>query len=244
MIILRHYYDPALPDYPRMHELNLSLPDNYQRAPPIPSYVGGRSYPAYPSQNPLKIFKPMFNAHLYPEPRWVELDAAPGGTKHAVLVFTDGAAPNNGQLSVRAGCGILVRPDGRHGVSFPLERVSGESLTSNRAELRAAHAALGLRDWRAEGFGKVVIASDSEYVVLGAVQRAAIWEQNGWINTRGQEVPNKDLWIMLIQAIRKLEREGTVVQFYRINREFNLADGLAKQGANVAEVPTRWIKQT
>lgn len=127
----------------------------------------------------------------------MELDRTPGGTKHAVLVFTDGAAPNNGQLGVRAGCGILVRPDGRYGVSFPLERVSGESLTSNRAELRTAHAALNLRDWRAEGFGKIVIACDSEYVVLGAVQRAESWEQNGWRNMRGQDIANKDLWIIV-----------------------------------------------
>lgn len=67
MIIIRHYYDPALPEYPRMHELNLSFPENYQHPPSAPFrvYSGSRSYPAYPSQDPLKIFKSMFNAHLH-----------------------------------------------------------------------------------------------------------------------------------------------------------------------------------
>lgn len=170
----------------------------------------------------------------------------------------------NGYADVRAGCGIAVRPDGRYGVSFPLERVPGMPLTSNRAELRAAHAALGLHDWRAEGFGKIVIACDSTYVVRGAVQYAAIWEQNGWKNKFQRDVANKDLWIMLIQTIRNLEAEGTIVQFYHINRNFNgWADSLAKQGAvsgsaleicrqlirkhflqNIAEVPIHWIKVT
>ena len=37
---------------------------------------------------------------------------------------------------------------------------------------------------------------------------------------------------MLIQTIRNLEEEGTIVQFYHINRNFNRwADVLAKQGA-------------
>ena len=227
MIIIRHYYDPTLPNYPRMHELNSYI---WQCAT-VPSHINSRSYPASPDQDPLAIFKPMFNAHIYPKPRWVQLDPTPGGTRHAVLVFTDGAAPLNGYADVRAGCGIAVRPDGRYGVSFPLERVPGMPLTSNRAELRAAHAALGLHDWRAEGFGKIVIACDSTYVVRGAVQYAAIWEQNGWKNKFQKDVANKDLWIMLIQAIRNLEAEGTIVQFYHINRNFNWADSLAKQGA-------------
>ncbi len=235
MILIRPCYDPTLPDYPRMDELNSRILVNWEHAPaqpPVPFYVNSRRYPAFSDQNPLDIFKPMYNAHVYPKPRWVQLDPTPGGRNHAVLVFTDGSAPNNGYANVRAGCGIALRPDYRYGVSFPLERVPGKPVTSNRAELRAAHAALSLHNWHAEGFGKIVVACDSKYVVRGAAEYVASWEQNGWRNTYNREVANKDLWVMLIQAIRNLEAAGTIVQFYHINRNFNgWADSLAKQGA-------------
>lgn len=42
---------------------------------------------------------------------------------------------------------------------------------------------------------------------------------------------------MLITAIEGLEAEGVVVQFYLIQRKFNLADRLAKQGAVSADLP-------
>ncbi|KJA14335.1 hypothetical protein HYPSUDRAFT_150563 [Hypholoma sublateritium FD-334 SS-4] len=175
----------------------------------------------------------MINANrICPAPRWVELDSEweSGGDEHAVLVFTDGAAPNNGYSNVRGGCGIALRPDTFNGISFPLERVGGAPLSSNRAELRAVHAALTLRDWRKEGFGKLVIACDSQYVVRGACEWVVNWKENGWKNTNGRNVTNKDLWMMLIRRIEELERAGTVVQFYLILRRYNLADRLAKAG--------------
>ena len=82
-----------------------------------------------------------------PDKRWISED---GGVR-SVLIYTDGAAPNNGRDGVRAGCGIVLYPDGGS-VSFALERVPGYPVTSNRAELRAAGVALELRAWDGEGF--------------------------------------------------------------------------------------------
>ncbi len=131
------------------------------------------------------------------------------------------------------GAVLRCAPDYRYGVSFPLERVPGKPVTSNRAELRAAHAALSLHDWHAEGFGKIVVACDSKYVVRGATEYVASWEQNtgGEIRTT-EKLPIRIYGSCLIQAIRNLEAAGTIVQFYHINRNFNgWADSLAKQGA-------------
>ncbi|KAF5387347.1 hypothetical protein D9757_005810 [Collybiopsis confluens] len=61
-----------------------------------------------------------------PEMRWVSKD---GGVR-SVLIYTDGAVPNNGRDGVRTG--------------YP--------VTSNRAELHAAAAALEVREWSDEGW--------------------------------------------------------------------------------------------
>jgi ribonuclease HI len=96
---------------------------------------------------------------------------------NSFLIYTDGACLNNGQANPAAGWGFVFRtpqasrPDvgrvqGRLGDHGP----SGEShpQTSNRAELRAVIAALQYRVWYGEGWKKLVIATDSEYVVKGA----------------------------------------------------------------------------
>ena len=225
---MSHYLDT----YQRMHDLDLCLARHFDR-PPVLFEIGSRRDPANRDQDPRNFFKPMLNAHpTNASPRWVEIDPTPGGIQHAVLVYADGAAPSNGLLNVRAGCGIVYRPDKEEeDISFPLESVGGAKLTSNRAELRAAHAALCMSDWQEEGFGKVVIACDSEYVVLGATERIARWDANGWKTAQGRDIANKDLWAMLIDAIERLEQEGTIVHFHLICRELNLADKAAKDGA-------------
>lgn len=224
---MSHYFNAQ-----HMHNLDLCFARHFE-LPPVLFEIGSRRDPANRDQDPRNFFEPMFNAHpVHPSPRWVELDPTPGGIQHGVLVFTDGAAPNNGRLNVRAGCGIVFRPDSeQEDISFPLERVGGAKLTCNRAELRAAHAALCMSDWQEEGFGKVVIACDSEYVVLGATERIADWDANGWKTAQGRDIANKDLWVMLIEAIEQLERDGTIVHFHLIQRDLNIADGPAKDGA-------------
>lgn len=230
--------DDPLPDYPPMpHPASMSSFGLRSIGAPIPFTPNSRRFPAPPTQGPLTVFTPMINAYSFPAPRWVLLDPAPHGTCHAVLVFADGAAPDNGGADARAGCGVVVRPDGKAPVSFALERVGTAPLTSNRAELRAAHAALRLRVWVGEGFGKIVVATDSEYVVHGANEWVVRWRASGWKNSARRAIANKDLWLMLITAIEGLEAEGVVVQFYLIQRKLNLADRLAKQGAVSADLP-------
>lgn len=161
-----------------------------------------------------------------PDKRWISED---GGIR-SVLFYTDGAASNNGQVGVRAGYGVVLYPE--CSLSWALERVPGYPITSNRAELRAAHVSLGLRAWHGEGFKRVVIGTDSEYLVKGISEYVFKWQQNGWINARGAAVANKDLWLMLLDKIQQLANRGTRVEFWLIPREQNqLADQAAKRGA-------------
>lgn len=146
-----------------------------------------------------------------------------------ILIFTDGAAPNNGRPGVRAGCGVVTGPslDSRH--LFRLEPDVSHQLTSNRAELRAVEAAIEF-DWKMEGIKTIVIATDSEYVAEGATLWIRVWRD--WSGRWVVQKANMDLWDRLMKAIEDKEREGIRVEFYLIDRVWNLADRYAKAAAD------------
>ncbi|GIK01228.1 hypothetical protein Aspvir_005260 [Aspergillus viridinutans] len=171
-----------------------------------------------------------------------------------MLIYTDGACLGNGQANPRAGCGVVFREErpGRRGhFAFPLE-LQGPTghlrpQTSNRAELRAVIAALQFRFWAGEGWTKVVIATDSEYVVEGATSRIKGWVRNGWRTRNGRSVKNKDLWKCLLRWCEDAAttRAKTKLEFWRIPREWNAeADGWAKHAAAQDERATVFVKPT
>jgi ribonuclease HI len=219
--------DPSLPQLQKPSWL-----DDFRRqvGPPIQAFPNSRRYPAPSDQDPLTIFTPMINACSIPAPRWVHVDSAGLGT---VLLFTDGAAINNGQPNAKAGCGIVfvpARPRPK-GVAFRLEADNGPP-TSNRAELLAAINALTLRVWMGEGFARITIASDSEYVVRGICEYVFSWRRRNWTTGQRTPVANKDLWERLLYVVEKWENAGVMVQFYLIKRDLNTeADRLAKEAA-------------
>ncbi|KAK0737847.1 ribonuclease H-like domain-containing protein [Schizothecium vesticola] len=130
------------------------------------------------------------------------------------FVFVDGACTNNGQLGAQGGWAVVYGPptetDPPHVVSGRLEEkgpLGGPDVepTSNRAELRASIAALRLGHWRGDGFQRLVIATDSAYVVDGATSWSRNWVCNGWRNFDGAPVKNRDLWELLLG--QKIPRE-------------------------------------
>ncbi|RWA06400.1 hypothetical protein EKO27_g8711 [Xylaria grammica] len=168
-----------------------------------------------------------------------------------VLLLTDGSCLKNGQLNPQAGWGVVHGP-GFAGqpplvVSGPLESVGpfgGPGVqTSNRAELRAVIAALGLWNWLDEGFDTVVIATDSEYVVAGATEWAKIWIQNGWRRAANEQVMNKDLWEALLGEVERWHDYGVSIQFWKIPRDWNeVADAAAKEAAEEHEALYEWME--
>ncbi|KIM74817.1 hypothetical protein PILCRDRAFT_827876 [Piloderma croceum F 1598] len=220
--------DPSLPQLQKQPWL-----DDFrsQVGPPIQASLHSRRYPAPSDQDPLTIFTPMINACSVPAPRWVHVDSAGLGT---VLLFTDGAAINNGQPNAKAGCGIVFVPalPRPKGVAFRLEADNGRPPTSNRAELLAAINALILRVWMGEGFARIAIASDSEYVVRGICEYVFSWTRRSWITRQRTPVANRDLWERLLSVVEQWENAGVMVQFYLIKRDLNTeADRLAKEAA-------------
>jgi ribonuclease HI len=182
-----------------------------------------------------------------------------------LLVYTDGSCINNGQADSRAGCAFVTHcyfiprpwnpPNGAYYMRgtffFRLEDVGPtgvrESQTSNRAELRAVVAALewfflghtDLDFWKPKEHAKLVIATDSTYVVDGATKWVKTWEMNGWKLSTGQAVKNRDLWEALLKRFRLLQAERCEnVSLWHIPREQNeSADRGAKYASELKARP-------
>ncbi|KAE8450299.1 hypothetical protein EG329_006727 [Mollisiaceae sp. DMI_Dod_QoI] len=171
-----------------------------------------------------------------------------------ILIYTDGSCLRNGQINPRAGWAFVYRPSAysetgelTHGGTIP-SRLENEgptgkqyTQTSNRAELRAVTAALQFRDWSTDCNGawrSVVIATDSEYVAVGATKWVEHWENSGWkLTDQVTDAKNQDLWKLLLSETRKLRQRGVNVSFWRIARELNeRADKYAKLAAQNEEI--------
>ncbi|PMD22565.1 ribonuclease H-like protein [Hyaloscypha hepaticicola] len=183
-----------------------------------------------------------------------------------LLVYMDGACINNGQANSQAGCAFVTHcsdgiprpwnpPKGAYSMNgmvfFRLEDVGPTGLrkiqTSNRAELRAVLAALqwfrvghtDLEFWRPKECAKLIIATDSTYVVNGATKWARTWESNGWKLSSGETVKNQDLWEELLKRFRCLQAERCEnISIWHIPREQNdTADRGAKYAAQLKARP-------
>ncbi|KAK6062854.1 MYND finger [Seiridium cupressi] len=196
-----------------------------------------RFEPPLPTSQPDELFPPTFLDRLQNN-RFVHHN-----DRGKALAYVDGACPDNGREGPRAGWAVVYGPpnldeEGNSGtVSRRLESKGpfGDKMlaTSNRAELRAAIAALRLCDWRSESFNSVVIATDSSYVVDGATSWSRGWVRNGWKTSMGENVKNKDLWELLLGEVEKWKDRGLGVELWKIPRELNkVADKAAKKAAN------------
>ncbi|RCI08412.1 hypothetical protein L249_8911 [Ophiocordyceps polyrhachis-furcata BCC 54312] len=167
------------------------------------------------------------------------------GNPKQALIYADGACLNNGQANPKAGWAFYFQPGTGGIVSGRLERqgpFGDESpQTSNRAELRAVIAALRFRYWPGEGFRTLVLATDSEYVAMGATTRVRRWIRNGWRTSAGLGVKNRDLWEALLGEAERWHERGLKIQFWKIPRHQNTtADRAAKEAAAGKEDRDAW----
>ena len=104
-------------------------------------------------------------------------------------------------------------------IAFRLERQGPRNdgavaHTSNRAKLRAVIAALEFRNWHAEGWRRVVVVTDLEYVVHGATRWVPTWTRRRWRNKKGAPVANRDLWEQLQARVDAMRAGGAEVAFW------------------------------
>ena len=138
---------------------------------------------------------------------------------HTIEIFTDGACKGN---PGPGGWGALLRL-GEHEKSL----YGGElETTNNRMELTAAIRGLEALKRPA----KVLLTTDSEYVMKGIREWMPNWKKRGWKTASRQPVKNADLWKMLDELVNQHEVEWRWVRGHSGHRENEIADELANMG--------------
>ncbi|CUS11321.1 unnamed protein product [Tuber aestivum] len=192
-----------------------------------------RFVPPSPQSTPLSEFSFAPNSAPVPSQRLIR-----NGDPKQVLLFIDGSCMGAGSPDSRPGYGVYFRREDN--VYGRLEEYDGDDSASGVAELWAAVIALQLRPWREEGFDRVVLACDAEYVVMGVCELAEKWAAKDW-KAGGKAISGREAWEKLLFELAVQEARGVRVQFWLIPRKLNLADPVARKGAgfDMAEIRSR-----
>ena len=141
-----------------------------------------------------------------------------------VEIYTDGACRGN---PGPGGWGALLIA-GAHRKTLH----GGESeTTNNRMELTAAIEALNAL----KSGQKVVLHTDSKYVMHGITEWMANWKRRGWKTSAKKPVKNQDLWVALDEAIARHDIQWKWVKGHDGNPGNEEADALANRG--IDELP-------
>lgn len=154
-----------------------------------------------------------------------------------IELYTDGGCRGNGTETNPVGGVGIVLLIGDKAPIYAYEKLRFEPNTNNKAEIYAIIKGLNLliKNYNlAEGkFVKdqLVIYSDSAYTVNGITNWINSWRANGWINSKKEEVKNKELWQMLDNTIEKM-KEYFDIEFVKVkghsdNKWNNKCDELA-----------------
>ena len=136
-----------------------------------------------------------------------------------VEIFTDGACRGN---PGPGGWGVVLIA-GQHRKTL----CGGESATTNnRMELPAAIEALNALN----GSRKVLLHTDSRYVMNGIRDWLPNWKKRGWKTSSKKTVKNQDLWQALDAAVGKHEVEWNWVRGHTGVAGNEEADALANRG--------------
>ena len=134
-----------------------------------------------------------------------------------VEIFTDGACSGN---PGPGGWAAILR-SGNHEKEFS----GGESFTTNnRMELMAVIE--GLRKLKRPS--KVIVHTDSRYVMDGASKWLSGWKTKGWKTADRKPVKNDDLWRVLDQEMARHQLKWRWVAGHSGHPENERADELAR----------------
>ncbi|RDW86069.1 uncharacterized protein DSM5745_02711 [Aspergillus mulundensis] len=182
---------------------------------------------------------------------WVFV-ACPGRTKcrnykrhsshlDTIVVAVDGACIGNGQEDAVSSLAVYVGPWNHNNVVDDKGIYPGQ--TSQIAEMEAAIWAVSTVSGIEEDFDSdddsdeiwlcgrprtVIIKSDSSYVVRGLTEHLPKWKANGWRNSSGKRVANREKWEELEEVVCEAEDQGFEIFFWHVPREMNrIADAAA-----------------
>ncbi|KAI1085321.1 ribonuclease H-like protein [Whalleya microplaca] len=165
-----------------------------------------------------------------------------------MMIYTDGACSHNGStaLAPRGGSAFVFNNSKSGTEAFALEKKGPDGQTyahtSNRAELRAVIAALQFRVWWGEGWQRIVMVTDSEYVGKGATEWLRNWAGKNWRTAGSKPVANQDLWKALSDSLGTYAEAGCEISFWIVPRDLNgLADAAAKGAAEKGQSKEKYM---
>ncbi len=136
-----------------------------------------------------------------------------------IEIYTDGACSGN---PGPGGWGALLLCGAHEKEIFGGE----EESTNNRMEMMAVIKSLETLKKRS----KVIIYTDSKYVLQGATEWMKGWKAKGWKNASKQPVKNKALWQKIDSLLPEHDVEFVWVKGHAGNVGNERADELARRG--------------
>jgi ribonuclease HI len=155
---------------------------------------------------------------------------AQGGTPPIAVVHLDESCLGNGREGANpSGAGGLIEVRTGSGVQRRDVYLHSPATTNNRMALAGAIAALRLLAGKGARM-RVLVVSDSEYLVRGMREWVPGWIARGW-KRKGGEIENLELWKTLVASAKLHEVQWTWVRGHKGHGKNEYANDLAVMAA-------------
>ncbi len=151
----------------------------------------------------------------------------------AVVHLDESCLGNGGEGERRGGYAGLIEVRTRSRIQRRDFYGHSPGTTNNRMALTGATAALQLLGGKGIRL-RVLMVSDSEYLVKGMRMWAPGWQARGWKRTGGP-IENLNLWQELVEGARKHDVQWTWVRGHAGHPKNEYVDGLAVSAARSRE---------
>jgi ribonuclease HI len=135
-----------------------------------------------------------------------------------VEIFCDGACSGN---PGPGGYGCIIRHDGKE------QELSGSDMMTTNNKMEMTAAIKGLETLTAPC--KIVITTDSQYLVKGMTEWLKNWQKRGWMTSNKKPVLNRELWERLAELAKVHDIEWAWVKGHEGHYENERCDELARE---------------
>ena len=134
---------------------------------------------------------------------------------YTMVMYVDGGCRNNGYSDAFGAAAVVIKQRWGRSRVWTWALPDYPQATSQRAELEAIIHALELAQDKANEmdntpFMKVTIYTDSKYAYGCMTDWSFKWRGNGWINSAGNEVANRDLIEKAVDLENAIDENGHV----------------------------------
>lgn len=123
-----------------------------------------------------------------------------------IVVFTDGSTINNGSKNAKGGVGVFFADNDSRNISKSIVNSNGNGkVTNNICELIGVILAIEKIVETEPTMSKlrIVVMTDSEYIVKSVLKYSINWRKNGYKNKQGKPIKNIVLMKKVIELVEK-----------------------------------------